>query len=217
MVKTLIPIILPILNKIDFLENNESYELKNIREIIYQIGLEDETIIQKIKALKIDIKKESLSKKEIIDKRDDYGDYEEDLTEKIILKTTKRTELYTTFEKTKEIILNKNIKSKESYYEFCKKDIRLPEEPEIVFKSKFRDWIDYLSIDRIYYDFSTCKKKVNEYLLKYQELNKSYFDLTKIVNNLCNLDEQFPPIGLWIDYYNVQNLSDIIILKNKKK
>lgn len=41
-------IILPILNRDDWLENDENVDLKNVREVIYQIGFEDETITQKI-------------------------------------------------------------------------------------------------------------------------------------------------------------------------
>jgi hypothetical protein len=48
-------IILPILNRDDWLENNENQDLKKVREVIYQMGLEDETIEQKIKAIRIEI------------------------------------------------------------------------------------------------------------------------------------------------------------------
>jgi hypothetical protein len=46
-------IILPILNRDDWLENNENPDLKKVREVIYQMGLEDETITQKIKVYEI--------------------------------------------------------------------------------------------------------------------------------------------------------------------
>ena len=39
-------IILPILSRDDWLENNENSDLKKVREVIYQMGLEDETIEQ---------------------------------------------------------------------------------------------------------------------------------------------------------------------------
>ena len=51
-------IILPILNRDDWLENNENPDLKKVREVIYQMGLEDETITQKIKVFRIDIEKQ---------------------------------------------------------------------------------------------------------------------------------------------------------------
>jgi hypothetical protein len=34
---------------------------------------------------------------------------------------------------------------------------------------------------------------------------------------LCKIDSQFPPNGLWVEYYNVKDLRDIIALSNKKK
>ena len=51
-------IILPILNRDDWLENNENPDLKKVREVIYQMGLEDETITQKIKVFRINIEKQ---------------------------------------------------------------------------------------------------------------------------------------------------------------
>ena len=44
------------------LENNENHDLKKVKEVIYQMGLEDETITQKIKVFRIDIKKQKLKK-----------------------------------------------------------------------------------------------------------------------------------------------------------
>ena len=48
-------IILPILRREDCLESND---LKKVREVIYQMVLEDETITQKIKIFRIDIDKQ---------------------------------------------------------------------------------------------------------------------------------------------------------------
>lgn len=210
-------IILPILNKDDWLENNDNSDLKKVREIIYQMGLEDETIAQKIKVYKIDIEKEKSSENIKKDISNNFGYYEDELTKKLILKTIKRIELSITYEKARKIIYDKNIKSKESYYELCKKDNRLTTEPEIVFKSHFTNWIEYLGIERIYYDFETCKNKVNEYLSLYPEIEKYYLNLSIISNKLCKMDSLFPPHDLWVEYYNIKDLRDIIIIKNKKK
>jgi len=111
----------------------------------------------------------------------------------------------TTYEKARKIIANKNIKSKESYYELCERDNRLPKEPEIVFKRQFNNWIEYLSIERVYYDLETCKKKVWEYLVLYEEIKKHYLDLSIVSNELCKIDVLFPPNGLWIEYYNTSD------------
>ena len=62
-----------------------------------------------------------------------------------------------------------------------------------------------------------CKEKINEYVLMYPEITKYYLDLSVISNQLCLLDNNFPPVNLWIEYYNVEHLSNIIILIQKKK
>ena len=212
-------IILPILNRDDWLENNENPDLKKVREFIYQMGLEDETITQKIKVFRIDIEKQKPKPREKEEREiiDEFGEYDDELTKKLRLKTIKRSALATTYEKARKILVNKNIKSKESYYELCERDNRLSKEPEIVFKGQFTNWIEYLSIERIYYDLETCKKKVSEYLLLYPEIKKYYLDLSIVSNELCKIDILFPPNGLWVEYYNVNDLRDIIIITNKKK
>ena len=129
----------------------------------------------------------------------------------------KLTAYATTYEKARKIIADKNIKSKESYYELCETDNRLSKEPEIVFKGQFTNWIDYLSIERIYYDLETCKNKVGKYLLLYPDIKKHYFDLSIVSNELCKLDILFPPNELWVEYYNIKNLQEIITIVNNKK
>ena len=208
-------IILPILNKDDWLENNDNTDLKKVREVIYQMGIEDETITQKIKVFKIDIEKQK-QKREKNQMIKDFGKYDENLTQQLILKTIKRTELDITYEKARKIIADKNIKSKESYYELCERDNRLPKEPEITFKGAFTNWIEYLSIERIYYDLETCKNKVSEYLVLYPELKKYFLNLSIMSNELSKIDLLFPPSKLWIEYYNVKKLKDIIITEKKE-
>ena len=212
-------IILPILNRDDWLENNENPDLKKVREVIYQMGLEDETITQKIKVFRIEIEKQKPTPREKEEREmiDEFGEYDDELTQKLRLKTIKRTALATTYEKARKIIADKNIKSKESYYELCERDNRLSKEPDIVFKGQFTNWIEYLSIERVYYDLETCKNKVGEYLLLYPEIKKYYLDFSIVSNELCKIDVLFPPNGLWVEYYNVKDLRDIITITNKKK
>ena len=212
-------IILPILNRDDWLENNENSDLKKVREVIYQMGLEDETITQKIKVFRINIEKQKPKSREKEEREmvDEFGEYDNELTQKLRLKTIKRSALTTTYEKARKIIADKNIKSKESYYKLCERDNRLSKEPEIVFKGQFTNWIEYLSIERTYYDLETCKNKVSEYLLLYPEIKKHYLDLSIVSNELRKTDALFPPNGLWVEYYNVKDLRDIIIIVSKKK
>ena len=213
-------IILPILNKDEWEYEQKSPDLKNVIDIIYMMGLEDETISQKIKVLHINIEKEIETKQEKEPQNetiDEFCEYDEELTQKLRLKTVKRTALTITYEKAKKIIASKNITSKESYYELCEKDNRLSKEPENVFKSQFTNWIDYLNIKREYYDLETCKNKVDEYLLSNPNIKQHYLHLSIITDELCKIDPLFPPNGLWIEYYNVTDLSDIIIIINEKK
>ena len=211
-------IILPILNRYDWLTNNENPDLKKVREVIYQMGLEDETISQKIKICKIDIDKHETRprEKKEIGIIDDFGEYDDELTQRLKLKTVNRVALTITYEKARKIIADKNIKNKQHYYELCEKDNRLSKEPEIVFKGQFTTWIEYLSIGRIYYDLETCKNKASEYLLIHPEI-KNYLDFSSVNSELCKLDPLFPPSGLWVEYYNVNDLRDIITITNKKK
>lgn len=213
-------IILPILNRDDWLENNENQDLKKVREVIYQMGLEDETITQKIKVFRIDIQKQdpkTKTEKNTKETVDEFGEYDDELTQRLRLKTVRRTALGTTYEKARKIIAEKNIKNKEEYYALCDKDNRLCKEPEIVFKGQFTNWIEYLSIERVYYDLETCRNKISEYLELDPELKTHCLELSIVSNELCKKDSLFPPDGLWTDYYNIKNLRDIIVISNRKK
>lgn len=139
------------------------------------------------------------------------------MTKKLKLLTINRLSLNITYEKAKEILATKNIKSKKDYYKLCDIDLRFSKEPDIIFKGYFKDWIDYLSINRDYYDFGTCKIKISEYLIKYPELKEYFIELTIISEKLCEIDNNFPPSDLWIDYYNIKDLSELIIIQIYKK
>jgi hypothetical protein len=210
-------IILPVLNKNDWLDNNDNIDLKKVREVIYQMGLEDSTISQKIKVYKINMGKQK--PKESNDNTiNDFGEYDEELTRKIRLQTIPRYALDITYEKARKIISEKNIKeiNKEVYYELCKIDVRLPVNPEEIFRGKF-DWIDYLNISRIYYDLDKCIEIIKFYLLENSDIKKYYLDLAIVNEKLCKLDCNFPPYGLWVEYYKVKELSDIIKIPNKQR
>jgi superfamily II DNA or RNA helicase len=217
-------IILPVLNREDWLEDNENNDLKKVREVIYQMGLEDETIAQKIKVYRVIVEKQRKKKsdKESEPEQEqktmnDLGEYDELLTQKLRLKTISRSSLGITYEKAQKIISEKSVSCKKDYYDLCDRDIRLPKEPDSHFRGKFASWIEYLSIRRIYYDLETCRKKATEYLLKNPELKKNYMNLSLVCSELCKMDRMFPPCDLWVEYYNMKELSNIIIITNKKK
>ena len=235
----IVKIILPILNRDDWLSNNENPDMRKSREIIYQMGLEDETISQKIKVFRIEIKKSYRKPKpddggggndtandggggndttnDDGDDNDDIGEYDDELTQQLRLKTVKRAALGTSYERAKRIIAQNGIKNREQYYELCDRDNRLTCEPEITYTGQFTNWVDYLGIERIYYDTETCKLKVGEWLSKHPELRTNGLDLAKMCAELCLLDPLFPPNGLWTDYYNIRELSEIIVIPKKRK
>jgi hypothetical protein len=128
-----------------------------------------------------------------------------------------RIKNYVSYEKAKKIISKVNILDKESYYKLCEKDIRLPKDPETVFKEKFINWIDYLNIKCNYYNLETCRKKVVEYLALNPKMEEHYLDLSNIINYLVEKDNLFPPNGLWIEYYKINNLQEIFNIKPKIK
>ena len=206
-------IILPILNRDDWLENNDNHDLKKVRQVIHQMGLEDETISQKIKVYQIQISRQK-PKIETKSRLDEFGEYDDELTRKLLLKTVKRTALGTTYEKARKIIREKAIQTKEDYFMLCDNDDRLSKDPEIVFRGCFTNWIEYLSIPRIYYDIDTCKKQIDLYIHRFSDVS---MDLATVCDKLCKLDKQFPPNGLWVDYYNVKSLGDIISITTKRK
>ena len=203
-------IILPILNRDDWLED-ENLDLKKVREVIYQMGLEDETISQKMKVYRIDVKKGT----NISIRDTSVIEYDDELTKQLRLKTVKRAALSTTYEKARKIIAEKHIKSKEAYYELCERDNRLTTEPETVFKGKFTNWIDYLNIDKSeYYDLNTCKRKVSEYITP--DMKQFHLQLYIICKELCGKDTLFPACDLWEEIYN-KPLRELIVIQTKKK
>jgi superfamily II DNA or RNA helicase len=210
-------IILPILNINDLLNNNENIDLKKIREIIYQMSLEDETIIQKIKVFKFNINNHNNKLSDVYTNKIDFGIYDDKLTQKLKLKIIPRYINDISYEKAKLINKEKlTDKSKKAYYELCNQDIRLSKNPEEKYKNIF-DWIDYLNIEKIYYDINECHNKINEYLILYPNIKQNNLDLSFICNELCNLDNKFPPNDLWCEYYQVNNLNKIIKIVLDKK
>jgi hypothetical protein len=142
----------------------------------------------------------------------EFGEYDAEFTRQLQLKTKSRSLLGTTYEKAKKIIKEKNIRGKEEYKLLCDIDSRLPLEPDTEYKGQFRNWIDYLGIPRDRYTLKVCREKIQEYTLQHPDI-KNYLELDRYCKMLCDLDPRFPPIGLWVDYYcidNIKDLSDII-------
>ena len=197
-------IILPIINNNNWLDNSNNSDWKKVREVIYQMGLEDETINYKIKVFRVEI----VDPHKPRPKHNPKPDVDSDLLEQELrLKTVKRCALGTSYEKAKKIIAEHNVKTKEDYYALTLRLNKLPDDPETAYKGVFTNWIDYLSIERVYYDLKTCKSKVDEYLANETSID---FELTNITRNLKSLDNKFPPCDLWCDYYDINDLTEII-------
>jgi len=192
--------------------DNDNEDFKKIKEIVYQLGLEDETIMMKINVVKIDlnIKKVKDKQKNKLNTSVFIGEIQNELTEKLKLHTEPRQTLDINYEKTKKIILEKNIifNNKDDYFTLCNKDIRLSRKPEEKFMGQFSTWFDYLGLNKEnYYDIKTCIDKVDEYINE----NKIFdYELTNITKTLQNKDKRFPPFDMWTDCYDINDLSEII-------
>lgn len=212
-------IILPIRNTDDWLDNNNNSDFQKIREVIYQIGLEDETIAQKIRAITLP----HYAKAGVVHEQNKalfvnpFDMNDDTLTQQIKLKTVKRIALGISYEKAKQIIAQNNVKTKKDYIELCQKDLRLSINPEIIYQSQFTNWIDYLSVQGIYYDLKTCKQKICEYLTLNPELKSYYLFLSELIEKLCDIDPLFPPVCLWLEYYNIPNLQQLFPIMNVMK
>lgn len=194
-------IILPILNTAVW---SESGEMDCIRDVIYEMGLEDSMVECKVGAFNIEIERQgSTNNRGASGEIGDLGTPNGKLEENLKLRIVERTALTTTYEKAMKIIALRNvILDKEGYYKLCDEDTRLPKDPETAYADQFTKWTIYLGTPRIYYDLETCKREVKKYY--------SHNDPDAICKKCVESDGNFPPYGLWVDYYGVCNLSEII-------
>lgn len=211
-------IIVPIVNVNNWLDNLENPDFKKVRETIYQMGLEDETVMEKVCVLRTKMHKQPKKSGATAGQSNagktfhsGLGDRDVDLLQTLKLRTWRRVELDMTYEKAKKIVAEKKILSKEQYFECCKEDARLHEHPEEFFRGQFVSWVDYLGIPDKYYKLHECKKKIIQISKNNFDLCKRYeYDLGKLCVFLCETDPNFPPPGLWTDYYKKKSLCDII-------
>lgn len=202
-------LILPILNY----DCQENPDFKKVREVVYQMGQEDVSILQKVKVYRIDGKPhprhDTGREKTIV-----FGEYDDEITQRLRLNTIERSAFGLTYAKAKTLVATKHIMSKQEYSVSCLQDIRLPLDPETTFHGHFTNWVDYLSIERNFYDLETCKQKVVKYLREYQDLKPLQF--SEMIKRLKQIDASFPPPDLWEDYYQ-EDINKIIIISKKKK
>ena len=197
-------------------ENKNSYEVivKVLEYLIYDIGIS-------IKEIEFKNRYNLHNKREYKQSAKDYDGYN-DIESKILNLfeiSRNRISRDTEYRQAIKIIADKNIKwySLNQYYELCDEDNRLSKNPKELYKGKFTNWIDYLSIERVYYDLKNCKEKCKEIINKNPELKNYKLNLNYLCEELCKKDNNFPPIGLWVDYYKVNALDEIIRIINKSK
>lgn len=192
-----------------YINNDDSYnEIKNVlRYLICEVEYKFEDIIF--------VNKKNI--KNIYKKEQKYDNDLNTVKEALFNFTKNEIKEYFTYEEIKEIIKNKNIKSKELYFKECETDIRLYNNPEELYGKTFIDWVDYLSINKNeYYDLNECREKVTEYLNKNPEKKKEYLNLIKLAKKITDTDIKFPPYDLWTDYYKTE-LTNIIRINYFKK
>ena len=193
-------IVIPIENDINLL-NDKSPDYIKVKDIIIEMGKQDNNITGKVKF--IDISKNVKKLKQPPKETNKQGNK---IIENIMLEVKNRLQLGISYEKAKKIIKETKIQfSKDSYRDYCNKDVRLPNDPELTFKRKI-NWVDYLGISRDYYDIDKCKSRINSFL----ENIEYDIDLNSIAKKIKTIDDKFPPHDLWCDYYNVHDLGDLI-------
>ena len=125
---------------------------------------------------------------------------------------------YISYKDARDINIQHNICTPGQYREYCKKDLRLCENPEKHYKGF--EWFYFLGINRDRlgcYSLDECKKKVIEYIKLYPEF-KEYNSISKFnafTYELYELDKLFPPKDLWVYYYD-KPLNELIQFPPKK-
>ena len=196
-------IIIPTVDE-NWLLNNDSDDYKKIKQIIYSLSEEDENIREKITTSKaiITMNKTYYDSNKIMIPFDDIG------TQLLKTRFVHRMNILP-YNKAKEFLATKKLISYNEYYLFCNTDNRFSLEPDALYKTNFTNWMDYLSIERIYYNFDECEEKIQQYI-KEKKVQIDVLDLESVCKQLYLLDNKFPPCDFWCDYYNINKLSDVI-------
>ena len=216
-------IIIPVLIEDGEWNNTDAICFETVRNIIYEIGLEDANVCQKIKIFKSESEE---NRRNIKNNFDPTEELSLDTLKNIYLRimNTVRRRLGFTYDKAKKEIIRLQqgyeIKNLDDYKILYTKDIRFPEDPKEYYGSKFKGWFDFLSLNgvslRKYYTLEECKTKCREILKIRPELKMYNLDLLLLSKKLYEIDNRFPPF-LWCDYYNVKSLDYIIIFEKNKR
>jgi superfamily II DNA or RNA helicase len=216
--KPIFHILMPILNNEDI--GGLERVLLALADVDPKIVTEIELKIKKMNTINKDIEN-----KEYIDEEieniviDSYDGGDIDEIKKCFMRVRNRVFNYNelTYDQMKNNLANLLNKpyNKTTYLQLCKGYDIYPEKPDEYYKNEWKGWIDYLGIERKYYDLETCIKRSNE--LKKEIID---IDISVICAKLCEIDSMFPPNEMWVDYYmkyGVKQLNDIINHSVKKK
>lgn len=206
-------IILPVIHSDDwFIDVSENTDLKKVKRVIYQVGLEDENIIEKLKAFRItmDEPKEDPSAPTATEMEEEFGEYDEEFTQRLRLKTRMRSSLTMSFEKLREVVKKAQVFSKEEYWQLCETDYRLPKDPENMYKGQFTNWIEFFGLDfSQFYSLEESKRKATEMIAKSPHLRTYKMDYVGLCSQLRLQDSKFPPSGLWCELYKIPDLNSL--------
>lgn len=115
---------------------------------------------------------------------------------------------------------NMKIESKDQYYDICKKDPRLPKNPDMVFHD-FPGWIEYLQIDgsQYYPTYENCKKELHRIKIFHNKEIKEMKDNLNEIYEFCrSKNNKLPPMPC--EFYKpqgIKNMADLITISLQKK
>ena len=209
--KIILPIFYEEWNNIKNIEINKN-NYKNITNLLKIMSIEDKNIVEKFRVINTTNKTENKingdnienikSKIENINSKSLFEQYDDKLTENIKLLCLSRENItngHISYEYAKRILSDKKILSKKEYYKLCEKDNRLCKKPQEIYKNNF-NWIDYLSIPKIYYTYEECEEKIIDYVTN-GKIKIDKFNMSNNIKKLIQLDNIFPPFDFWQDYY----------------
>jgi predicted helicase len=202
-------IILPILYKDNLFNDMTNTDLLKVKQVIQKIGIEDETVNEKIKIYKLNIQKNQKINNPVEENVIECNE----LKKFINFQTIARDNITLNYNQAKKLLYNKNIKTKNDYYILCDSDKRFYTNPNFYFENF--NWVDYLNIPKIYYDLNLCKNKIVEYITMNENLKKGSYDF--LIMQLCNLDKNFPPFDFWLDYYEIDDITLLFNVYKKSK
>jgi hypothetical protein len=193
-----------------FIDNEETdYEniIKVLEYLLNEVNLSFDDIIFK--------NKNNPNSNSVSNSIDHTGD--ELIKSKLLdLLNKRKIKRYVSYKDAREINMSNNICTPSQYREYCKKDLRLPEDAEKHYKGF--EWFYFLGLNRDRLDcylLDECKQKVTEYIKLYPEFKHYQLKLNELTHELYKLDPRFPPKDLWVYYYKC-GLDTIIKFPQKK-